>query len=84
MLNPPCPAAWAPVQITEEQRVKAELLQQIETLRGRISDQRQQMGGLNNSKEQEAKVRAREGGEAGDPAPGFLAAPGVVARCAPF
>lgn len=45
------------MQITEEQRVKAELQQQVDNLRARIADQRLQMGGLNNSNDQEAKVR---------------------------
>lgn len=50
------PLSLPAAQITEEQRVKAELQQQVDNLRARIADQRLQMGGLNNSKDQEAKV----------------------------
>lgn len=51
-LQHPCPA-----QITEEQRLKAEIEHQEEKLRQKIAEQRVQMGGINNSAEQSIKVR---------------------------
>lgn len=54
----PPPTSSLPHQITEEQRLKAELEAQVEGLRARIAEQRVQMGGMNNSAEQAIKVRA--------------------------
>jgi hypothetical protein len=51
---PPCPL----LQITEEQRLRAELEHQVESLRQRVAQQRVQMGGVNNSAEQAIKVGA--------------------------
>ena len=51
------PAPLPASQITEEQRLKAELEAQVEALRARIAEQRVQMGGVNNSAEQAIKVR---------------------------
>lgn len=44
------------VQITEEQRLRADLEHQVEALRQRIAEQRVAMGGINNSAEQALKV----------------------------
>ena len=52
-----CPiTAAAALKITEEQRLKAELEHGVEALKGRIGEQRVQMGGINNSAQQYTKV----------------------------
>lgn len=51
----PCPCPIRP-QITEEQRLKAELESQTEALRQRIAEQRVAMGGINASAEASVKV----------------------------
>lgn len=62
----PQPPSRAAPQITEEQRLRAELEAQVEALRAHIAEQRVQMGGVNNSAEQAIKVRGSQGeGQAG-------------------
>lgn len=45
------------MQITEQQRLKAELENQVELLQAKIAGQRVQMGGINNAAQQTVKVR---------------------------